>query len=306
MTQEKTLGRGLGSLIPKKSFSKEISQPSKTISTTSARPVLSKISMPADVSDKIIQMPVAEIKPNPLQPRKRFNFEELEDLVNSIKEYGIIQPLIVTATKGGYELVAGERRLRAAQKLGLKTVPVLIRETKDLEKLELSLIENIQRQDLNPIERAEAYQKLVKEFGLTQEQAAKRLAKPRSVVTNTLRLLELPADIQRAVAEGRINEGHAKVLLGLQTSTQQQTLFRKILYEKLTVRGIETEVKKIQVKKYERGSGIDVNLKARQEAMARALGTKVKIKKTGLLGGQIVIDFYSEEELDEIVKKIIG
>ena len=215
------LGRGLSALIPPKGEKGEDVR----------RPVSAVSYLPrtqAGVSNQILHIAPSQIKTNPFQPRKMFGDRGLASLKDSIRAYGILQPLIVTQTMGGnYELVAGERRLRAARELNLTTVPVIARTARDLEKLELSLIENIQREDLNPIERANAYYRLLDNFGLTQEEAAKRLGVARSSLNNSLRLLNLPAEIQAEIASGKVSEGQAKIMLGVQDEKQQKNYLKK-------------------------------------------------------------------------------
>lgn len=282
------LGRGLASLIPKK-INKEI------LPKTS--PVYS------DDSDNIRPVPVGEINPNPQQPRRDFSSQAQEELINSIREHGIIQPLIATKVGERYQLISGERRWRAAKALGLKTVPTIVREAKKQLQLELALIENIQRQNLNPMEEAVAYQRLIDEFNLTQDQLAKRVSKSRPVITNTLRLLILPEEIQKALISGKINYSTARIIVGLPES-ERMKFFQKAIKNQLTVRGFEGEVNRVEVRRHLR-TVKDPNILSKEEILRQALGTRVNIKKTGL-GGQIVIDYYSEEELVELIKKISG
>jgi len=280
------LGKGLGSLIPKKIDQGVLLKDSKAL--------------PGD--EMVKRIPVAEIKANPHQPRTDFNQEALEDLTNSIKEHGILQPLIVTLSESGYQLIAGERRLRAAHILGLETVPAVVREAEEQQKLELALVENLQRKNLNPIEEAVAFQRLIDEFNLTQDEVAKKVGKSRTAVTNILRLLTLPTDIQKALINEKINYSIARVLVGLPPE-QRLPFFNKILKEDLTVRAVEGEAKKVAVKRHFRQVKKDPNLSAQEEELQQALGTKVAIKKSGS-GGQIVIEFYSEEELSGLIGKI--
>lgn len=272
------LGRGLDSLIPRKNFSV------KTIEEKS----------------DILEIPINLIKTNPYQPRNNFDEQSLEDLASSIKEYGIIQPLIVNRISDDlYELIAGERRLRASQKAGLSKVPVIIRSTDKSKKLELSLIENIQRKDLNPMDRARAYQKLIDEFNFTQEQIAKKMGKGRATVANTLRLLNLPLTIQQAIEEDKISEAHAKVLLTLESPAAQEAMLRRILGVGLTVR----EAEQLVVSKRKRPSVKDPLIKEKEERLQEVLGTKVLIKKRGKKG-KIIIEFYSEEDLNNFIKRL--
>jgi len=281
------LGRGLKSLIP--------SQPDK---------IKKILKEPPDflvTEEKVLQVSPNKIQPNPHQPRQNIEHQGLEELIESIKTYGIIQPLVVIKTDNGYQLIAGERRLRAAQILELDKVPVIIRKAKDIEQLELSLIENIQRKDLNPIEKALAYQKLIDEFNLTQKEVAQRIGKSRASVSNALRLLTLPEEIQRALVEGKITEGHAKAILASEKPVQQLKLYRKILLGNLTVREIERQVRRRHRKSLflER----DLELVEQENRLRQALGTKVKIQKKGERG-KVIIEYYSPEELDRIIKKI--
>lgn len=271
-------------------------------------------SMPAAIDmtapesrDKIWQIPIAKIVSNIHQPRVFFDPQKLQDMVASIRTYGILQPLVATPREDGlYEIVAGERRFRAARELGLKTVPTILRETKELERLELALIENLQREDLDPIERAGAYRKLLDEFGLTQEEAAKRLGKPRSAIANTLRILDLPVEVQRAVARGEISEGHAKVLAGLPEAQAQLTTYRRIIAGDLSVRGTETLIKNNPsaggkgARRREQGSASE-----EAQLLQEALATRVEIRRNGKKG-KILIHFSNSEELRRIAGKIIG
>jgi ParB family chromosome partitioning protein len=281
------LGRGLSSLIP----------PKKIITAE----IKKELRAGAELLDLLVQ----KIRPNPKQPREDFGYQELEDLINSIREHGILQPLIVSKIDNeNYELIAGERRLRAAKMLNLKTVPAIVRAVRDQEKLELALIENIQRKDLNPIEEALAFQKLMSDFGLTQEEVAKRIGRSRPSVANTLRLLGLPEEIQKALRDGKISESHARTLIGLSDIKQQLKHFQQILKNNLTLREIEGVVKRVKGAKVKRGSWQNPNLAAKEETLRGALGTKVEIKKRGQ-SGQIIVHFYSDEELNGILRKIV-
>ncbi len=286
-----SLGKGLGSLIPQKKQLPSVQKKEDGASLTYTG------------RDAIIAIPVATIEPNRHQPRRSFPDNALRELAESIKKHGILQPLIVTKQEHGYELVSGERRLRAAKLAGLATVPAIVRDAGALERLELALIENIQREDLNPIERALSYTKLMKEFGLTQEEAAVRLGKPRSAVANTVRLLALPDDMQKALGDGRITEAHAKILAGIENTKAQRESFEKIVLHGLTVRETEGMVKKlVTVHTYTRKQ-VTHRYTELEERLSTKFGTKVKIRPVGR-GGQITIDFYSDEELQSIVRKI--
>ncbi len=277
------LGRGLNALIS--GGSKQKNEPEADLSRT----------------DKVWHVPVSSITPNAHQPRKNFSAPELEDLASSIKEHGILQPLLVTERPdGGYELVAGERRWRAAQMAGLATVPALIKKFADQQKLEVALIENIQRENLNPLEEAFAYQRLMEEFSLTQQDVADKVGKSRPAVANTVRLLALPEEVKAALADKRINMGQARALLGLEDSAKQLDMLSSMLGQRITVRELERTVGKQNPKKSHR----DPNLNYLEDQLRTALGTKVTLTKKGERG-TIVIDYYSEEELSNIIKKII-
>jgi ParB family chromosome partitioning protein len=296
------LGRGLASLIPQKN--KSAAPNINTPQNFSQEPTKAAESL----QDDFLEVAVGKIATNPQQPRHHFDEKELQELADSIKEHGIIQPLVVTKiAPEQYELIAGERRLKAAKLAGLAMVPVIVREeTGEKEKLELALIENIQRHDLNVLEEARAYKKLMEEFDLTQEDIAARVAKSRSAVANKIRLLNLPIEIQRALQEGKITEGHARSILALENPERQRALFEMILKENLTVRETEEKVKEVTVATHQRklgSSGFVSEYKEKEEQMAGALGTKVKIKKAGK-GGKIIIDFYSPEELENISSKL--
>jgi ParB family transcriptional regulator, chromosome partitioning protein len=288
MPANNTLGRGLSSLIPPK--------------TNAAAGLVKPSVLSPDDKDKILQIEVEKIKVNPFQPRKNFQDSELAELIESIKEYGIIQPLIVSNNNGEYELIAGERRLRAAKKMGLAKVPAILREAGEQEKLEVALVENLQRENLNPIETGLAYKRLADEFNLTQEEIAKKVSKSRPGVANTMRLLNLPEEIQIALIDGRLTEGHAKYLVGIEGAEKQMVLFRKIMHNNLSVKDTDNEAKRMGGTKAAR---IKINYadKDKEFALRQFFGTKVEIKRKGK-GGQIVIEFFSEEELGGIIAKV--
>jgi len=296
------LGRGLASLIPSKnkpSGSENLPQNLKQDLTISSRKA---------IQDDFLEVPIEKIAMNPQQPRHTFNEKELQELADSIKEHGIIQPLVAAKiAPDQYELIAGERRLKAARLAGLKMVPVVIREEAgEREKLELALVENIQREDLDVLEEARAYKKLNEEFDLTQEEIAERVGKSRSAVANKMRLLGLPIEIQRALQEGQITEGHARSILAVENSEKQRALFELILKNNLTVRQTEDKVREVTVSTHKRRIGATVQdpyFKEKEEQIAQALGTKVQIKKSGG-GGKILIDFYSREELENLAEKL--
>jgi len=287
------LGRGLSSLIPNKV--------NKIISTKTGDAIV-------NVSTEDDKMGLLEINPklikiNPLQPRKRFKQSALDDLGDSIKRYGIIQPLVVTKEDGKYELIAGERRLRASLDIGLKKVPIVIRDAQRQEKLEIALVENLQREDLNPIETALSYRKLIDEFNLTQEKLSRKVGKSRPVVTNSLRLLNLPEEVQGALIEGTILDGHGQLIAGLSTVVKQMALYRSILDNKMTLKQTWKETKRMGGTKESR---IKINHKDKDKEfkIREFFGTKVQIVRNSKGGGRIIMEFYGDEDLKEMMKKI--
>jgi len=294
------LGRGLGSLIPKKTVTYGQNPFSPAPGAAGATGAAAETVVLND-GDRVLQISPDRIAINPQQPRTHFNETALNDLTQSIKQHGIIQPLIVTKKDGGWELIAGERRLRSAKALGLKEVPVIVRAEQEQKKLELALIENLQRENLNPLESARAYRRLMDEFNITQEEAAQKLGKARSSIANALRLLSLPPLIQEALADGKISEAHAKYLLGLEGEDRQLNMLKKILRQNLTVAETDKEIRRLGGTKAAKPK--DYFDKAKEDELGEFLATKVEIKRRGK-GGQILIDFYSEEELGDIVKKI--
>lgn len=252
---------------------------------------------------EFFQCPIADIEANPLQPRQEFGGPEFEGLVKSVKEKGILTPLLVTKISEGYRLIAGERRWRAAQKARLERVPVVVRETTPLESLELALVENIHRKDLNPIEEAHAYKKWLGDTKRTQEALAKRLGKERSTVTNMLRLLNLPKVIQEDIIHERLSMGHARVLAGVKGSAEQKKIRDLIIQKALSVRQLE-ELVKVKKKGPQRKKPIQDEdayyFKTLADNLKRSLGTKVDIRRRGKQGS-IVIYYYSDEELDRLL-----
>jgi ParB family chromosome partitioning protein len=277
------------------------------ISAGDLPPAVSSSADPEKVSyadAKIQEIEVAKISPNPFQPRKVFESAALRELADSIKEHGVIQPLVVTQTPIGYELVVGERRFRASQLAGLEKVPAIIKEAMvDQTKLEVALIENIQRQELNPIEEAQAYERLMKTFNLTQDQVAKKVGKSRPAVANTVRLLNLPAEIQRAVIEGKLMEGHARALLGLNDPEKMLLMYKVVIDQNLNVRQVENKVRDLMAKRQMDSAAPDPKLLAMESELRGKLGTQVKIQRQGQ-GGKITIEFFSDEELSELIHKM--
>jgi ParB family transcriptional regulator, chromosome partitioning protein len=247
------------------------------------------------------------IRPNRFQPRRQFAETELEELAGSIREQGILQPLVVRRAESGFELIAGERRLRAARRAGLSQVPVVVRAVSDDQLLELSLVENIQRADLNPIEEAEAYHRLIHQFTLTQDQAAARVGKSRSAVANFLRLRQLPEPIQASIVESALSMGHARALLGAESPAQQLAAWRAVVAKKLSVRETEELVRRLKSQK----KAPRVSLKSSEatyltglsEELSRHLGTKVTIRKSGRQG-RLEIEFYSNDDLDLLITRL--
>ena len=290
-TRPSGLGRGLGSLIP----TGKRSDPGIGL----VDPVIKEV---IESHEKINQLPVEKILPNPHQPRQSFDVASLSDLSESIKEHGIIQPLIVSKRGDGYELIAGERRLRAAKMAGIKTVPAIIREISEQKKMELALIENLQREDLNPLEVALAYKKLEDEFNLTRAELAKKVGKSQSAVANNLRLLNLRDEVKEAIVDGRISETHARTLAGL-PEDEQLTGLNRIIENKLSVHEAEKAAKDVVVKRHLRKVSFDPEVRQMEEDVAASLGTKVEIKRHGG-AGQIIVKFFSNEELRKIVNKL--
>jgi len=290
MPKRTGLGKGLDALIPGSNTSQMV------------------VDQPRNDSG-LLMAPVEQITPNPRQPRSHFNQSTLAELAVSIKEHGIIQPLLVSSNESGtgYILIAGERRLQAAQLAGLTEVPVIVRQTSDQQKLELALIENIQRADLNALEEAHAYRQLSDEFRLSHEQIADRVGKSRVAVTNTLRLLKLPDAIQQALVDGRISEGHARALLALATPQAMLAAMSTVLTQELTVRQTEELVRKLggekPVSAPKRGPSPDVL--ALEERIRDSLGTKVSLKAGKKGDGSLTVYFYSEEELNALLTRLL-
>jgi len=251
--------------------------------------------------------PVEQIRPNPDQPRKHFDEQSLESLAVTIKEKGVLQPLLVRRVGNRYELIAGERRLRAAKKAGLEEVPVLIREAEESDRLELSVLENIQREDLNPIEEARAYKQMLDRLELTQEELARRVGKDRSSVANTVRLLQLPREIQEDIAVGRLSSGHARAILALDREVMQLKLWAQIKDKRLSVREAEKRVHEMKAGKAGKEkppAPLDPDMQTLQDELCQHFGTRVKIQ-TGKEGGKIQIRYSSAEELNRLYTLII-
>jgi ParB family chromosome partitioning protein len=267
-------------------------------------------------NDSIFWVEVEKIRPNPFQPRTEFNEHKLADLADSIRQYGVLQPLVVTRHEvekedGGlattYELIAGERRLRASKIAGLSQVPVIIRTSDETDKmkLELAIIENLQREDLNPIDRAHAFRRLVDEFGLKHIEVGKKVGKSREYVSNSLRLLSLPEEIQNALSAGKISEGHTRpIMMLIDRPEEQHTLFKEVMYKKLTVREAEQIARRIAQDKV-RKRDVNPELIALEQELTQTLGTRVQIEQREA-GGKVHIDFFSVDDLRNILEKIEG
>jgi ParB family transcriptional regulator, chromosome partitioning protein len=287
------LGRGLSSLIPsKKEKTSAIIKEDEYFSPSPA----------AGSGEGFLEINVDEISANPFQPRKNFPDSDINELAESIKAYGIIQPLIVTREGGRYQLIAGERRLRAARVAGLKKVPVVVRDFDQQKKLEVALVENLQREDLNPLEKAMAYRQLIDDFNLTAEEAAERVGKSRPQVSNTLRLLSLPQEIKNALSNKLLSEAHAIYLLGLDTEAKQLSVFRKIIQNNWTVGETGKQVRKIGGTKESRIKDNPAD-RVREAAFRSFFGAKTEIKRANR-GGKVIIDFYNDDELVEMTRKI--
>jgi len=259
---------------------------------------------------------ISEVEPNREQPRKKFDDDKLEELSESIKTYGLLQPILVQKRDGYYEIIAGERRWRAALKAGLKEIPVIVRDYTEKEILELSLVENIQRENLNPIEEAIAYKRLMDEFGLGQEEVAQRVSKSRSAVANSLRLLKLEENVQKMVIDGKISMGHARALLPLEDPEKQLSTAKEIVDKKLSVRETEKKVKEIlssrdetdtkkpETKQQEEDPSIAIIYKQIEERLQQTLHTKVSIQRKRNGHGKLLIDFYNSDDLDKIIDKL--
>jgi len=255
-----------------------------------------------------LEIPLAELESNPLQPRRHFDQAALEELASTIKAHGVLTPVVVRRSAGGYQIVAGERRIRAARLAGLTRVPAIVREASNAQALEMALVENLQREDLNPLEAAEAYQRLIEEFGLTQEEVAQRVGRDRSSVANALRLLRLPRRIREDIAAGSLSEGHARALLGLERQADQLKARDRIVAKGLSVRAAEALVRRLKRgdgKGAPRPAAANPNLQALEEQLRQVLGTKVCIARTGP-GGTIEISFFSDEDLTRLVELLAG
>lgn len=257
--------------------------------------------------DNVVQIKIDELRPNPYQPRKKFDKEAIDELAASIKEHGVLQPIIVRKSIKGYDIVVGERRFRASKAAKLKTIPAIIKEFTEEEMMEIALIENLQREDLNPIEEAQAYEKLIDHLGVTQEELSKRIGKSRPHIANHLRLLQLPHSIQKYVAEGTLSMGHGRALLGLKRKDQIGALAEKIINDKLNVRQVEELVQKLNKnvsrETMRKKPSLSPFIQETENVLKEFFGTNVQIKK-GKKKSKIEIEFYSEEDLERILQLI--
>ena len=263
------------------------------------------------VADEGLEVDVGLIDPSPVQPRIRFDKDSLQNLSLSIRANGIVQPLLVRRKGGRFELIAGERRWRAAKAIGVERVPVVVREVADEKLLELALIENVQREDLNAIEEAQAYKNLIEQIGLTQESVAQRVGRDRSYITNYLRLLRLPEDLQQLVQEGKLSTGHARTILGVNEAGAQRRIARKIIERGMSVRDTERLVKRLsEVKEAGRQAEArsnDANTRAAESALRRKLATHVRIVRNAKrIGGRIELGYYDEQDLDRLFSLLLG
>lgn len=266
------------------------------------------------IVEKIVEKPVEQtlrlsmIEPNRSQPRQNFDEEMMKELADSIRQYGVLQPLLVQKKDDHYEIIAGERRWRAAQMAGLSEVPVVIREYDKQQTMEIALIENVQRADLNPIEEAQAYQRLIREYGLTQEEIAERVSKNRATITNSMRLLKLDERVQQMLVENQISSGHARAILGIEDGDSQVLAAKKIVQENLSVRDVEKLVKlmarpkKEKISKDDRGPDINLIYRELEEKLKSVMGTKVIINRKDKNKGRIEIEYYSQEELERLIE----
>ena len=302
MAPKRGLGRGLSNLIPTDDTTEDVT--TKTSKQTKTGTVTK-----TEIAKKVEQtLNINRIEPNKNQPRKEFNEDALQELADSIKQFGVIEPLVVVKRKGYYELIAGERRWRAARLAGLKEVPVVIKDYDDQQIVEIALIENIQREDLNPIEEAHAYERLIQEFNLTQDEVAERVSKSRTTVTNALRLLKLTEKVQQMLIDDMLSTGHVRALI---TITEPQLQYETAMYifdKKLSVRETESYVKKLLNKKPKEKTSekedpeLSFLYKAIENRLKESLGTKTTIKAKTKDSGKIEIEYYSQEDLERITQ----
>jgi ParB family transcriptional regulator, chromosome partitioning protein len=304
MPRKSGLGRGLSALIP------EPAAEAPPRAAAGAAPAVPREDVP------VTEVAIERVVPNPQQPRTRFEAEALAELTESVRVYGIIQPLLVSELPGAgpdgaplYQLIAGERRWRAAQQAGLLRVPVTVRQSTSLELLELAIVENVQRADLNPLEEALAYQRLAEEFGLTQRVIAERVGRSRAAVANTMRLVDLSEELRASLARGEISEGHARALLGISDPDQRRRAWRRVVDEALNVRQTERLVRLWSEGPAERATpakaAVDPQIEALADSIRRSLGTKVTLNRSPGGAGTLTLHFFSDEELDTILDRLL-
>ena len=293
------LGKGLDSLIP--NMVGEV-KPKADVSKKTVESAPEEAKKP----DSVVK--ITKVEPNRKQPRKNFDEDALQELADSIKQFGLLQPILVQDRKDHYEIIAGERRWRAAKLAGLKEVPVIIRDYSEQEIAEISLIENIQREDLNPIEEAQAYKRLLTEFHMKQDEVAERVSKSRTAITNSVRLLKLCDAVQEMVIDDKISTGHARALLAIEDKDEQYNIAQRVFDEKMSVREVEKLVKNLnkpaKPKKVDENTTLTAIYQDLEEKMKQKLSTKVSIKPKGDGSGKIEIEFYNHEDLDRIFDSI--
>ena len=293
------LGKGLDALIPNSFENESVSKKAKVKSDNENK---------GEKKEGEVMVNITKVEPNREQPRKNFDEDALEELAESIKQFGLLQPILVQDRKTYYEIIAGERRWRAAKKAGLKEVPVIIKNLTEQEIVEISLIENIQREDLNPIEEALAYKKLLTEFNLKQDEVADRVSKSRTAVTNSMRLLKLCDEVQQMIINDMISTGHARALIGIEDPEEQYAIAQRIFDEKLSVRDVEKLVKNLGKPKLKKPNDKDKSLEIIyrdiEENLKQKLSTKVAISSKGNGTGKIEIEFYSHEDLEKLIDSV--
>ena len=304
MPEERRLGRGIGDLLKLNKVAESQSGGGTPVSSPSSAPA----------GGQLLQLALDAVIPNPHQPRKHFVPEALNDLAASIRQTGILQPVVVRRSGNAYELIAGERRWRAARMAGLATVPAVVREVPDGRMLEAALVENIQRADLNPLEKAQAYQKLIDQFGYTQQGLSERVGQERSTVANTLRLLELPASAKEALVRGALSMGHARAVLGLRSDADREALCRRIEQEGMSVRQVEQAISgqavpppppgEVRVAPPRPSKAKSADVKALEDQLRQVLGTKVEIRPGRGRKGRIVLEYYSVDDFNRLFKRL--
>lgn len=299
MALKRGLGKGLDSLIPT-NVMMESEVKHSTVSTASS---------PEEGKDGTLMVKLSKVEPNREQPRKNFDEDSLQELAESLKQFGMLQPILVQNRGDYYEIIAGERRWRAAKIAGLKEVPVIVRELTDQEIVEISLIENIQREDLNPIEEAQAYKRLLTEFHLKQDEVAERVSKSRTAVTNSMRLLKLCDEVQKMVVDDMISTGHARALISIEDPEEQYLIAQKIFDEKLSVREVEKLVKDLHKPPKapkEENKTLQAIYQEISERLKQSLSTKVSVSAKQNGAGKIEIEFYNHEDLERLMERITG